>query len=266
MCFSALESCPGRGMEIACDHSTTARLHIICGVLRDRVGCSARHDGNQSGLVVALAIFLFEYTRMIKTIAMKKVVGALLSLALPSVALVLATGCHAESKQEKARRALTDHSLSDAQAIELLAEGIFDLEKATTEVGADGQVDATVIVRGADVSQMPGSVVDTAQGGIVSAMKKIHLITLGGQLEKFVARGRERKLGDLIVTLKIPEIAGGEVLNWVDAYRFRLPADRFDQYLAARKLETKYDPQAMEKIWLVDLDSFNQFTYSKSKP
>ena len=112
---------------------------------------------------------------------------------------------------------------------------------------------------------MPASVIDTAQGGIVNAMKKVRLITLGEQLEKFVERGRKRKLGDLVVTLKIPEVAGGKVLDWVDVYRFRLPADRFDQYLAARKLKTKYDPQSMEKIWDVDLDSFNQFTYSKSK-
>jgi hypothetical protein len=110
----------------------------------------------------------------------------------------LGVGCHHETRDEKVHRAMTDAALPDDQAVALLAEGIFDLESASTETGNDGGAITVLAVRGEDMSGMPASVIDTARGGIHNAMKEIQLMTLVPKMAKFIERGQSRRLGDLL--------------------------------------------------------------------
>lgn len=179
--------------------------------------------------------------------------------------LILFTACHSETKKERAARALREGKLSDSQTIQCFAESILDVEDASTEVGKDGRVAAKLVARGEDMSGMPASVIDTAQGGINNAMKVIQLTQLSHRLAALIDSGRSKKLGDLDVTLKVPECSGGKVIDWVDVYRFQLPTTRFKQFLAAEGLSGNLDSKcaAVEKTWRVEFDYFNQFVYKK---
>jgi hypothetical protein len=115
------------------------------------------------------------------------------------------------------------------------------------------------------MSGMPASVIDTARGGIHNAMKEIQLMTLVPKMAKFIERGQSRRLGDLVLTLKTPEVDGGKVVDWVETYRFRLPAAKFQAFLTASKVDPKDTTAVMEKIWSVEFDGFDQFVYSKGK-
>ncbi len=197
--------------------------------------------------------------------AMRTTIRTVSVFSLAVMTVALSTGCHRETKAEKVQRALTDTALPDDQAVALLAEGIFDLESASTETGTNGGLATVCTVRGEDMSGMPASVIDTAQGGIHNAMKEIQLMTLVRKLATFIERGQKRKLGDLVLTLKTPEVAGSKVIDWVETYRLRLPATKFQAFLTASKLDLKNTSAVMEKIWSVEFDGFGQFVYSKGK-
>lgn len=173
-------------------------------------------------------------------------------------------GCSGETKEEKMKRALTDKSLSESQSVQLLAECFFNVEKAEVSPGTDGQLTLDLIVHGADTSGMPASVIDTAQGGIVKAMKKTQVMQFIFDLREFLEKTQNHKLKEIAVTLKMPESKEGKVIDWIDIYRMRLPGNKVQPFLALTNFKNVPDiVDAAEKIWKVEFDHFDQIEYSK---
>lgn len=187
-----------------------------------------------------------------------------ISLLVSYVALTLFTaGCGSESPEAMLKRALSDKSLPDAAAVELIAKASFKGTEVSTKPAPDGKIAATISIHGVDESRLPPSVIDTAQGGINSAMKQANLMMFLSDFREFIEHARQRNLGEVVLTIKTPTFSQGKVDNWVDTYRLRLTADKFDKLLQLKSLDLKEQNAAAEKLWTVELDGFGQFNYQK---
>ncbi len=186
-------------------------------------------------------------------------------LVITCAAVGLATiGCSSESTQEMLERALSDASISDSDAVELVAKAILDTAEVSGEVASDGKVLATISVHGEDESGLPPSVIDTAEGGINNAMKHIQLALFIEDFARFVENGRQRNLGEVVLTIKTATFSDGQLDDWVDTYRLRLSSDRFDQFLQVAQFDD-WDKRVAtaERTWTVEFDVFDQFTYQE---
>jgi hypothetical protein len=188
-------------------------------------------------------------------------------LALTAL-LVPACGKKEETKQEMLQRALSDAALPDEQAVVLIARSSFrDLDGAATLPAAGGKVPTIVSVRGSKEAGMLAALSGRGndQGDFQDKNKAVEFIVLFTQLDRFLQNGRKRHLGDLTLTLQTPTSDGGEVTEWIEAYRLKLPEKKFDAYLKTAALDSKERLALAERIWKVEFDRFKNFR-SEKKP
>ena len=176
--------------------------------------------------------------------------------------LMIAPGCapKPETSAQMLERAKT---LPDPEALILIARARFrNFEEAATLPPSGGKVAAFVTVRGDDISVLPASIVKTAQGGIHNAIKRIQMMPLLRDLDRFLKEGKARNLGDVTLTLKTPTASGGRAQDWIEAYRLMLPAKAVDKYLKTSDLEVDARIAAAERIWKVEFDRFKDFQFT----
>jgi len=178
------------------------------------------------------------------------------------IALLIA-GCGSEAPEAMLKRALSDKSMPDSKAVELIAKASFKGTEVSTVPAADGKVVATISIHGVDESRMPPSVIDTAQGGVNNAMKQANLMMFLRDFAEFIEHARQRNLNEVVLTIKTPTFSEGKIQNWVDTYRLRLSADKFDKILQLKQLDLKDQNAAAERIWTIEHDGFGQFSYQK---
>jgi hypothetical protein len=89
------------------------------------------------------------------------------------------------------------------------------------------------------------------------------MMMLLSDLDRFIKTAQDHNLGDLTVTLQTQTFGRGQDVEWVDTYKFTLPAKAFPKYLETTKASTEERLPMLERLWKVDFDRFKQFQYSK---
>ena len=134
------------------------------------------------------------------------------------------------------QRAISDQTLSDSEAIELIAKATFQGVSVSTEIDGDGKIQANISAHGVDDSKVPPSMLKTAEGGINNAMKKIQLMMFIRHFVTFVQAAKGRNLDSVTLTLQTPTASDDNGLDWIDTYRDRLGRDKFEDFLKAVKV------------------------------
>jgi hypothetical protein len=200
---------------------------------------------------------------------------SLLTMAVVAIALCSAAGCTSktplEVAVEKIKRAKSDTSLSDDEAIKLLAEGYFSLQDYDLNTESKG---VSLVVNGWDASTMPEIGADTQE--LARRMRRVQLYGFLESFQSFIRAAEARNLGAVDLTLQTATFSpDGSV--WVPTYAFDLEPNRFAAFLKlydtiaksfgsdAKDSEAVFDRsfRQMEKVWKVKLDNFQSFTYER---
>jgi len=197
-------------------------------------------------------------------------------LTMAAVAITLCSaGCNSKTPREiaaeKIKRAKSDATLSDDEAVKLLAEGYFSLQDFSLNTESRG---VSVVVNGWDASTMPEIGTDTQE--LARRMRRVQLYGFLESFQSFVRAAEERNIGAIDLTLQTAVFSPDGSI-WIPTYAFDLEPKRFAEFLklyemiaqsfgsGAKDSEAVFDRtfRRMEKVWKVKLDNFEKFTYER---
>lgn len=199
----------------------------------------------------------------------------LITNAAVAIAICNAVGCSSktpgEISAEKIARAKSDTSLSDDEAIKLLAEGYFAVHKYELSAASNK---LSVVVNGWEASTMPDIGVDTQE--LARRMRRVQLYGFLESLQSFIRATETRNVGAIDLTLRVAAFSP-DGLVWVPTYAFDLEREKFPEFLKlydtiaqafgseANDSDAVFDRsfRRIEKVWTVKLDEFEEFTYER---